>query len=268
MTIVLVTGGNRGIGFGIIQALSIRHPEYTLLMGCRHPSDGEAAIQKLRSLGTRSTLVPVEIDIDDNESVTKAANTIDSQYGRLDGMHILLGSRHISLTLWTVLINNAAGFQFPKSQKLEDIRRNSNEVFNNCVSSNIVVSHALTPLLRKGRMPRVIFTSSARGSLQRTALRQLPPARITNYCISKAALNMLMLHLQQAEDGTESNENRITYWCVSPGHTRTGFNNFQGKKDPLDSAEVFVRLLDPENDRLHSGTIWEFEEGVLQEVPW
>lgn len=89
MTIILVTGGNRGIGFGILQALSTRHTEYTLLMGCRRLFDGEAAIQTLRSLGIRSTVVAVQVDIDDNKSVMKAAKTIESQYGRLDGMRML-----------------------------------------------------------------------------------------------------------------------------------------------------------------------------------
>ena len=86
-----------------------------------------------------------------------------------------------------------------------------------------------------------------------------------NYCISKAALNMLVLHLQQAED-IESN--KITYWTISPGHTKTGFNNFQGKKDPLESAKVFVKLLFSKQGEIEPGTFWEYEEETLRIVPW
>lgn len=67
-----------------------------------------------------------------------------------------------------VLINNAAGVSHPKSQNLQDVRANLNNVFNNAV-----VTRAFLPLLRKSDFPRVIMNSSARGSLERTASRKV-----------------------------------------------------------------------------------------------
>lgn len=70
-----------------------------------------------------------------------------------------------------VLINNAAGVSRPKSEELGDVRENLNTILNNAVTSNLIVTRAFTPLLRKSEYPRVIMTSIARGSMERTAGR-------------------------------------------------------------------------------------------------
>lgn len=84
----------------------------------------------------------------------------------------------------------------------------------------------------------------------------------------KAALNMLTLHYQINEDNYKDSGEKITFWSVSPGHTKTAFNNYQGKKDPVDSAEAFVRLLESEKGTIDPGTFWEYEAGKFQVVPW
>ena len=79
---------------------------------------------------------------------------------------------------------------------------------------------------------------------------------------------MLTLHYQIIEDNYKDDGESITFWSVSPGHTKTAFNNYQGKKDPVASAEAFVRLLESERGAIKPGTFWEFEDGKFQEVPW
>lgn len=80
----------------------------------------------------------------------------------------------LSLTyLLIVLINNAASLQLPKTENLVELKECSNLNFNNCVTSNILVTKAFIPLLRKSSWPRVIMNSSARGSLGRTANREV-----------------------------------------------------------------------------------------------
>lgn len=73
----------------------------------------------------------------------------------------------------TVLINNAASLQMPKTQDLAELKECSNLNFDSCVTSNILVTKAFLPLLRKSSWPRVIMNSSARGSLGRTATREV-----------------------------------------------------------------------------------------------
>lgn len=79
---------------------------------------------------------------------------------------------------------------------------------------------------------------------------------------------MLTLHYQINEDNYKDSGEKITFWSVSPGHTKTAFNNYQGKKDPVDSAEAFVRLLESAKGAIDPGTFWEYEAGKFQVVPW
>jgi len=78
---------------------------------------------------------------------------------------------------------------------------------------------------------------------------------------------MLTLQFQVGEDERPADD-RIAFWTASPGHTKTAFNRFQGHKDPLDSAEVFVRLIEAARGEIEPGTFWEFEEGTFRQVPW
>ncbi|KAL7802290.1 NAD(P)-binding protein [Trichoderma aethiopicum] len=251
MSIVLITGANRGIGFGIAQAVASRIPSTTIILGCRNIANGHEAIERLRKLGVSSTLDAVQIDIEDIQSITAAVEALHNRYGKLD-----------------VLINNAASLQLPEAQHLAELKDCSDRNFNSCVTSNALVTKAFVPLLRKSSWPRVIMNSSARGSLGRTANRELPPVALIDYCVCKAALNMLTLHYQIIEDNHKGGGESITFWSVSPGHTRTAFNNYRGKKDPVASAEAFVRLLESDKGAIRPGTFWDFEDGKFQEVPW
>jgi len=79
---------------------------------------------------------------------------------------------------------------------------------------------------------------------------------------------MLTLHFHLQEECNQKEDERISFWTVSPGHTKTGFNNFRGPKDPIDSAEAFVRLLEAPKGKINPGTFWEFENGDFRMVPW
>lgn len=180
MTIILVTGANRGIGFAIIQSAASRIPLATFIVGCRSVEAGLQAVEQLRQLGLKAAFDLVQIDIELDHSILDAVDFIEKKYGRLDGDEhpaLSLPPRCQKLTICpSVLINNAAGASWPKSEKLADVRDNLNVVLNNAVTSNAVVTRAFSPLLRKSDHPRVIMSSSARGSLERTASRQVCPS--------------------------------------------------------------------------------------------
>lgn len=74
--------------------------------------------------------------------------------------------------------------------------------------------------------------------------------------------------LQQLVDESCTGGEEICFWTVNPGYTKTGFNNFMGAKDPLDSAEAFLRLLQVNKGVVPGGTFWEYEEGEFRAVPW
>lgn len=100
MSIILITGGNRGIGFGIAQAVAGRIPLPTIILGCRRLVAGYEAIEQLRGQGVSSPLDAVQIDIEDIQSITAAVETLDKKYGKLDGAYSIwpLKSRNCKLT--------------------------------------------------------------------------------------------------------------------------------------------------------------------------
>ncbi len=99
-------------------------------------------------------------------------------------------------------------------------------------------------------------------------IMQLPPAAVISYCVSKAALNMLTVHLQREEEARADDETRVAYWAASPGHCKTAFNGYRGSKKPEEGAEVVARLLEAAAGEFEAGTFWQYEDGVLGEVKW
>lgn len=85
MAIILVTGGNRGIGYAIVTSISTRHPDSTILLGCRNEASGKEAIQQLEADGITGKVEAIQIDIESDSSITTAANAIVQNYGKLDG---------------------------------------------------------------------------------------------------------------------------------------------------------------------------------------
>ena len=71
---VLVTGGNKGIGYAICKKLLEDHPDVYVILGSRDKSRGEAAIQSLQSSVTDASdrLELVELDTCSNDSIKKA----------------------------------------------------------------------------------------------------------------------------------------------------------------------------------------------------
>lgn len=83
--IILVTGANRGIGLAIIEAGASRGRPATFILTCRTPSNGEEAVESLRSAGIEAAIEVVQLDITDDASIKAAASHVKEKYGRLDG---------------------------------------------------------------------------------------------------------------------------------------------------------------------------------------
>lgn len=84
--IVLITGGNTGIGYESVKALYASPQPHTILMGSRSLEKAENSISKLKAevLESESEVVPIQIDIEDDASIEKAFREVESKYGRLD----------------------------------------------------------------------------------------------------------------------------------------------------------------------------------------
>lgn len=90
MTVILVKGANRGIGFAIAQSTASRIPSATIVLGCRSVEAGNEAAEQLRSFGLKASFSVVQIDVEKDESIVAAVQTVQKRFGRLDGRHVVL----------------------------------------------------------------------------------------------------------------------------------------------------------------------------------
>ncbi|KAI1177849.1 hypothetical protein F4777DRAFT_576664 [Nemania sp. FL0916] len=227
--ILLITGGNTGIGFEAIKTLCESPNAYEILLGCRTVSKGEAAIAEVKKLvpNTASSISTLQVDLQSDESLEKAVAEISSKYGVLD-----------------ILVNNG-GASFDND--ITSGKRTMREAFNLTWDVNVTGTHILTtlaaPLLIKSSDPRLIFMASGTSTLTESErsdtpnlhrINASPPAgwpkqaiglNTTSYRSSKTGLNMIMRewHRTLLNDG-------VKVWCVSPGYLATGLAGFGAEK--------------------------------------
>ena len=211
-TIVLVSGGNGGIGYEIVKKLALENQDFQVLMGSRDTTKGEAAVS---SMGGPTNVNPIQLDLTDDKSIELCFKTIEQIYGRLD-----------------ILINNAgsAGNDLSKDRTPRDLY---NHVLRLNVTGVALLTDALTPLLEKSKLPKVIMISSSLGSIQRVLDSKSAPIPIPYYNASKAALNYLTTYYAKRYPNWKVN-------AVCPGYRATGLNNAQ-KNEDTDPAKGALR---------------------------
>lgn len=79
-SVILVTGGNKGIGYEIVRLLSEQHPNCIILLGARNIELGNNAVKQLN----KSNIHFIHIDATDKNSIQEAYSTINDKYKRLD----------------------------------------------------------------------------------------------------------------------------------------------------------------------------------------
>lgn len=87
-TIVLITGGNQGIGYEAVKAFLQSNRPYLVLMGSRSLENAKTAIEKLKEEvpETSSTVESVQVDIASDESIEKALEHVKTTYGHIDAL--------------------------------------------------------------------------------------------------------------------------------------------------------------------------------------
>jgi NAD(P)-dependent dehydrogenase (short-subunit alcohol dehydrogenase family) len=237
--IALVTGANKGIGFEI--ARQIGRTGVTVLVGARNKAAGEEAATSLAAEGIDARVVA--IDVADYASIEAAAATITSGFGRLD-----------------ILVNNA-GINDPSDGPAPTTRFDAVErVLRTNFLGALAITQAMLPLLRKSKAARIVNVSSGLGSLTQNADPVYPYAAVKfiGYSASKAALNMLTVHLAYLLRDTAIKVN-----SADPGYTATDLNGHRGTQTIPEGAAEAIRLaLLPDDGP--SGT-YSDRKGI---VPW
>jgi NAD(P)-dependent dehydrogenase (short-subunit alcohol dehydrogenase family) len=229
--VILVTGGNRGIGLEICRQLAARGAR--VIMGSRDPAKGEKAKASLGDLAARITVEA--LDVDDATSVTALAQRVGRSPGKLD-----------------VLINNAGIFD----------KRDGNastvpiDVVEKTFRTNVVgpmrLTQALLLLLRASKSARVINLSSGMGTLDDMG------AGYAAYRISKTALNALTANL-----AAELTTSRIAVNCMCPGWVKTDMGGPNATRPVNEGADTAVWLA-LEADQAVTGKFWRDRA----EIPW
>jgi NAD(P)-dependent dehydrogenase (short-subunit alcohol dehydrogenase family) len=224
MTVTLVTGANKGLGYETARQLIGRG--HTVYMGARSVERGEASATELGGQF-------VQLEVTDDASVEAALGVIASREDRLD-----------------VLVNNAG-----ISTTADVNGQVALEVFDTNAIGLIRVTQAALPLLEKSENPVVVNVSSALGSfwaVTNPERRQFHFPSII-YGSSKAAVSMLTVQYAKALPGIKFN-------AVEPGFTATDLTPFSGAGQPVEKgAEVIVRLATIGKDG-PSGTFQEGED--------
>jgi len=212
-TIVLITGANKGIGFEIAKKLAKEQPSYHILVGSRDSKRGEEAAAKLDAENVEA----ISIDVTNDESISAAASTVASKFGRLD-----------------VLINNAGIAVEDTTQSGNgSLRDRMFECYNVNVFGAMQTFETFTPLLEKSSNPNVVFISSGLGSFG----NQASMGSYAVYRSSKTAINMLVM--------TYAHRYREKGWKINsccPGFVATDLNNFRGVGKVESGAINAVRL--------------------------
>jgi len=242
--IVLVTGGNQGIGYEIVAQL-LAVPNLVVLVGARNADRGKEAVQKLNSQNAKF----LQLDINSDQEITNAAQFVKDTYGGLD-----------------ILINNAAiawkGDAFNEEVVRATFQTNYFQTKKMC--------EVFGPLIRENG--RLIIVSSRAGQLRilkddnlraRYEDQTLTPEKIdvlanefqqavkddtyaakgypkSAYGMSKATLNCYIRYLMRNSSSLFKPGVKIFACC--PGWCQTAMSSFTGQRTAAKGAETPVWL--------------------------
>jgi NAD(P)-dependent dehydrogenase (short-subunit alcohol dehydrogenase family) len=205
--VVLVSGGNRGIGFEACRALAAAGA--TVLLAARKPADGARAARELAKAGAVEALA---LDVADPKSVAAAAARVKKEYGALD-----------------VLINNAGVYL----DEGKDALRVSEDVIEKTLSTNLLgawrLCRAFAPEMEAKRRGRIVNVSSGLGAISSMA------GGTPSYRVSKAALNALTLVL-----AAELKPAGVSVVSFCPGWVATDMGGANAPRTPKSAGEALA----------------------------
>ena len=212
---ILITGANRGIGLGIVEKY-LKRDNAHIFAACRNPEDAEELSTLARK--NQDWLTLIQMDLADFQSIERSLETIKEHCEGLD-----------------IVINNAA-MRFPDEQELfgavkaEEFLHSMNV---NAIGPFMLVQTCID-LIKAGNNPRIVNVTTG----------PLVPVEYNlpyNYCISKAALNMITRYF-----AVNLSELGIISIGMYPGWVQTEMGYSGGGNPPLtvkQSAEGIVNVI-------------------------
>jgi len=240
----LITGANRGIGYGLVSSL-VQRPNTTIVAAVRDPTSAAKSLDALAQKTANGTKIIVVKISSTSETDAKAAVVELKQQG---------------ITELDVVIANAgiAKYYGPVVSTPVDELREHFEV--NTVGS-VILFQAVWPLLERSKAPKFIYISSGAGSIGGAI-----PIPVGAYGASKAAGNFLTAKIHQEHPS-------LTAFALSPGMVMTDmgeyglkslksfFPTLEGKAVTSDqSAAGILNRVDAATRENSGGKFKDFEE--------
>ena len=223
---VLVTGANKGIGFGIAKYLGLNG--WKVIIGARDEQRAERAIDELKAAGI-DVLGWVNIELKDLEGIDKAVKEITEKYPEL-----------------TLLVNNAG---IPGDMSV-DSEHTEIDIIQETLDVNFIGTFALTkaliPLIAKsgGRIVNITVPSEISPYWH-------PLAYVASKAAQNAMTSVMAIEFQQSQTPVET-------FSVHPGPTTTDLNGnmaLPGFHDIETVGQKFAQLID--DGQSHQGELIE-----------
>lgn len=210
---ILITGASRGLGY----ALAEKYLENECIVYACMRNVSNSACEKLKDK-YKNNLHLITMDVSNTASVKNAAKSI------------------IELTIQIdVVINNAAVHMKDSLNMLEEIDVDSClEVYNINSLGPMRVAKELLQFLENGSMKVLVNISSEAGSIG-----DCKREKEFDYCMSKAALNMLSVQLQNYLV-----HRNIKVLSIHPGWVQTDMGGFNAHFPPSEAASNVVDLIE------------------------
>jgi NAD(P)-dependent dehydrogenase (short-subunit alcohol dehydrogenase family) len=208
-SVIVVTGGNRGIGLEICRQLAARGANVVLT--ARKPAAGTAAVKKLAAQKLAAAFHP--LDVTDGKSIAALHDYLNDTFGRLD-----------------VLINNAGIIAKGEAPALKVGLPTIRATLETNAFGPLHLAQSLVPLLRRSAAPRIVNMSSGMGALADN------DGSHAAYRISKTALNAVSAILAAELRGA------VAVNSVCPGWVKTDMGGPQADRDVTEGADTAVWL--------------------------
>jgi len=209
--VVVVTGGNRGIGLEICRQLA--KLDVMVILTARHEKDGMEAVSHLskQELSVRFH----QLDVTNPSQILRLADFLSKEFGRCDG-----------------LVNNAGVFLDSRdgnffNTEIATVR----DTFETNVYGPYLLCQALVPLMKKNKYGRIVNISSGLGQLNE--MQGAYPA----YRMSKTAINALTKVLAADVAG-----NNILVNSMCPGWVKTRMGGAGATRPVEEGADTAVWL--------------------------
>ncbi|GAW14936.1 hypothetical protein ANO14919_043420 [Xylariales sp. No.14919] len=239
-TNVLITGANRGLGRGLVEAY-LAKPHHIVIAATRDPgNDTSKALAEIATKGEGSRLIVVKIDV----VVESDAATAVEQLTAREGI------QHLDI----VIANAGVAYKWPSvaEVKAEDVLAH----FKPNVIGIIYLYQATRQLLLKAADPKWVTIGSSAGMIEYRGQAPIPNAA---YGPTKAAAHWITKRINAEEE-------TFVAFVIHPGWAQTDMGNLGASLVGIEQAPVTIKesvsgmvsIIDKANKQETAGKLWEY----------